>query len=304
MGVFLRVHLSIFVIEAFFIAFGWWFIFRKDQKPLDQEGYKVISSQFRRFTYKELERATGNFKDELGRGGSGLCVHRLLVSEFVENGSLDKALFDGRSAIGNVLRWNERFKIALGVAKGLAYLHHSCLEWVIHCDVKPENILLDREFEPKIADFGLAKLLQRGGATANLSRIRGTRGYIAPEWASSLPITGKVDVYSYGVVLLELVKGLRVSEWLVKEEEHVSVALKRLAKLLREKLESGERSWVSEFVDARLNGDFSYPQAKVMVELAASCMEEERSKRPSMYSVVQDLLSSDSEANSLAVHSL
>ncbi|KAJ0105193.1 hypothetical protein Patl1_19460 [Pistacia atlantica] len=111
----------------------------------------------------------------------------------------------------NFLGWKERLKIALGTAKGLAYLHHECLEWVIHCDVKPENILLDSEFEPKIADFGLAKLSQRGKRNSEVSRIRGTKGDMAPEGAMNLPITSKVDVYSYGVVILEIVKGIRVS---------------------------------------------------------------------------------------------
>ena len=126
---------------------------------------------------------------------------KMLVTEYIENGSLANILFKDNI----LLEWKQRFNIALGVAKGLAYLHHECLEWVIHCDVKPENILLDQNLEPKIADFGLAKLLNRGGSNQNVSRVRGTVGYMAPEWISSLQITAKVDVYSYGVVLLELV---------------------------------------------------------------------------------------------------
>lgn len=118
--------------------------------------------------------------------------HRILVSEFVENGSLDKTLFGAESSL-IFLERKQRFNIALGVAKGLAYLHHECLEWVIHCDVKPENILLDENMDWKITDFGLAKLLNRGGSNKSISRICGTRGYIAPEWVSRLPITAKVE---------------------------------------------------------------------------------------------------------------
>jgi serine/threonine protein kinase len=97
-----------------------------------------------------------------------------LISEFVKNGSLDRILLDNQN-LSPVLQWSQRYSIALGVAKGLAYLHHECLEWIIHCDVKPENILLDEDFEPKIADFGLVKLLGRGAGAQMLSRVHGTR---------------------------------------------------------------------------------------------------------------------------------
>ncbi|XP_008800123.2 putative receptor protein kinase ZmPK1 [Phoenix dactylifera] len=342
---------AFFVIELLFIIFGWWFIFRREKQSAPmEEGYRAMSTQFRRFTFKELKIATRNFQEELGRGGSGAVYkgvldddrvaavkkledviqgeeefhaelsligriyhmnlvrmwgfcsersHRLLVSEFVEKGSLDKILFHG-DGLANFLRWSERFKIAVGVAKGLAYLHHECLEWVIHCDVKPENILLGHDFEPKIADFGLAKLLNRGGSLENLSRIQGTRGYIAPEWASSLPITGKVDVYSYGVVLLELVKGARVSDWIIGRGEEVEMVLRRSLELLKKNLKSGQESWIGDFVDSRLDGKFNSNQALMMVEIAVCCLEEERSKRPSMKSVVQMLLLSDDELNSHA----
>ncbi|KAL8167909.1 hypothetical protein V2J09_009408 [Rumex salicifolius] len=123
----------------------------------------------------------------------GFCLekkHRLLVYEFIENGSLDKHLFSAATECN--LGWKERFKVATGTAKGLAYLHHECLEWIIHCNVKPENILLDTDFDPKIADFGLAKLSQRGGpAGSQVTKIRGTKWYMAPEWALNLPITAK-----------------------------------------------------------------------------------------------------------------
>jgi serine/threonine protein kinase len=135
----------------------------------------------------------------------GYCVegkHKLLVYEYMEHGSLAENLSS------NALDWKKRFEIAVGTAKGLAYLHEECLEWVLHCDVKPQNILLDADYQPKVADFGLSKLLSRSKIDhSSFSRMRGTRGYMAPEWVYNLPITSKVDVYSYGIVLLEMVTG-------------------------------------------------------------------------------------------------
>ncbi|KAG2612465.1 hypothetical protein PVAP13_4KG291800 [Panicum virgatum] len=232
----------------------------------------------------------------------GFCSdgpHRMLISEYVDNGSLDKFLFGvGGSEI--LLEWKQRFNIALGVARGLAYLHHECLEWVIHCDVKPENILLDKNFEANIADFGLAKLLNRGGSNLNVSRIQGTRGYLAPEWVSSLPITAKVDVYSFGVVLLELLKGARISDMEKNEDEKVEMVLGRIARMLKGnlQLDGTEQSWVPEFIDARLKGEFNYLQARTMIKLAVSCLEEDRSRRPTMESAVQMLVVVD-EVSSL-----
>jgi serine/threonine protein kinase len=169
------------------------------------------------------------------------------------------------------------------------------LEWVIHCDLKPENILLDDNMEPKITDFGLAKLLNRGGSNKNVSRIHGTRGYIAPEWFSSHPITAKVDVYSFGVVLLELLKGARVSDWASNPDEEVEMVLRRATRMLAENLmsEGGEQLWIADFIDSRLNSQFDNVQAIMMVKLAVSCVEEDSRKRPTMENIGQMLLSVD-----------
>jgi serine/threonine protein kinase len=136
----------------------------------------------------------------------------------------------------------------------------------VHCEIKPENILLDEDFEPKIADFGLAKLLSREAGAQILSRVHGTRGYIAPEWALNLPIIGKADVYSYGVVLLELVKGIQVSNWMAEGEGEMEMAVRHSADILKEKLASDDKSWLLEFVDYRLSGEFDYSQATMMVK--------------------------------------
>ncbi|CAL9085223.1 unnamed protein product [Musa textilis] len=330
---------SLGAVEFLFIFAGWWCIFRgRDTSKSVEEGYRMISHHFRRFTYRELREATGKFKEELGRGGSGTVYRgvlddkrvlavkkltdvmqgeeefwaevsvigrinhmnlvrmwgfcsetqrRLLVYEYVENQSLDKHLF-GRADSGSSLGWNQRFKIAMGTARGLAYLHHECLEWVIHCDVKPENILLDRDFEPKIADFGLAKLSKRDGPGFNISRMRGTKGYMAPEWALNIPITAKVDVYSYGVVLLEILKGRRVSDWV--EADGTEKSLRSLVAELKEQLGRSDASWVRDVVDHRLRGQFNYEQAMAMVKIAVSCLEEDRSKRLTMNDIVKLLI--------------
>jgi serine/threonine protein kinase len=137
----------------------------------------------------------------------GFCTEgnkRLIVYEHMPNHSLDAHLFCG-DATG--LKWSIRYEIALGVARGLAYLHGSCRD-IIHCDIKPENILLDASFVPKIGDFGMAKLLGRDFSRV-ITAMRGTRGYLAPEWLSGIAITAKVDVYSYGMILLEIISGKR-----------------------------------------------------------------------------------------------
>ncbi|KAK4761201.1 hypothetical protein SAY87_006094 [Trapa incisa] len=147
----------------------------------------------------------------------GFCAEkgeRILIYEYVPNGSLDKYLFrsDRSQTDGEedkpVLDWNIRYRIAVGVARAIAYLHEECLEWVLHCDIKPENILLGDDFCPKISDFGLAKLRKKEDMVS-LSRVRGTRGYMAPEWVKADQITPKADVYSFGMVLLEIVSGIR-----------------------------------------------------------------------------------------------
>jgi hypothetical protein len=125
--------------------------------------------------------------------------HRLLVYEFMYNGSLSSFLF-------GLIRpsWQQRIQIASGIARGLLYLHEECSTQIIHCDIKPQNILLDDSFTAKISDFGLAKLLMNH-QTQTLTGIRGTKGYVAPEWFKYTPVTIKVDVYSFGVMLLEII---------------------------------------------------------------------------------------------------
>ncbi|KAI3750410.1 hypothetical protein L2E82_21045 [Cichorium intybus] len=223
----------------------------------------------------------------------GFCSqkqHKLLVYEYVENQSLDKRLFSS-----SFLQWKERFEVAIGIAKGLAYLHHECLEWVIHCDVKPENILLDGAFQAKIADFGLAKLSQRGGPNSEFTRVRGTKGYMAPEWARNLPITAKVDVYSYGVVILEMTQGIRLSNISVHGGEEKESELKRFARETKMKIPEEKGLWIEEIIDPRLGGLFSRKQAATLVEVGLCCVEEDRHKRPTMDSVVQLLIDCEHE---------
>ncbi|CAL4931623.1 unnamed protein product [Urochloa decumbens] len=335
---------AIFVLEILFTAFAWFFVLRWELGASETTALQALrfemATNFRRYSYRELVKATKKFKDELGKGGSGIVYkgilddsravavkmlenvrhceeefqaelrvigrinhmnlvriwgfcsessYRMLVTEYIENGSLANILFKDNI----LLEWKQRFNIALGVAKGLAYLHHECLEGVIHCDVKPENILLDQNLEPKIADFGLAKLLNRGGSNQNVSRVRGTVGYMAPEWISSLQITAKVDVYSYGVVLIELVLGRQVLDLAVDANEEVHKVLRELVGRLAHMLETGQSASIDEVVDRRLSGHFNDTQVRTLIRVAVSCLEEERSKRPTMESVVQTLLLAD-----------
>ena len=332
-------------LELLFIATAWWFLSRQNSAiPSSMEaGYRLgMGTHFKRFTYRELKNATGNFNEELGHGGSGVvyrgvldkttvvavkkltnvvqadeefwaemavfgrinhinlvriwgfCLegkHRLLVYEYVENESLDRHLF-GQDDIDKALAWSERFKIALGAARGLAYLHHECLEWVIHCDVKPENILLTRDLDPKISDFGLAKLSGRNDVSngVQLSHMRGTAGYMAPEWALRLPVDAKVDVYSYGIVLLEMVIGSRISDQTTADGGE-RLEMRQITQALKQVVASGS---IVSLVDRRLNGQFNPRQAMEMVKISLSCMEE-RTNRPTMNDICKALTACDYE---------
>lgn len=132
----------------------------------------------------------------------GFCddgEHQLLVYEFLSNGTLSSFLF-----VGERPSWNKRVQIAFGIARGLLYLHEECSTQIIHCDIKPQNVLLDDCYNARICDFGLAKLLLLDQSDT-LTAIRGTKGHVAPDWFRNLPITVKVDVYSFGVLLLEII---------------------------------------------------------------------------------------------------
>ncbi|KAL6316278.1 hypothetical protein AAG906_017908 [Vitis piasezkii] len=143
----------------------------------------------------------------LKKGGSSF-----LVLEYMSNGNLFQALHRQIKEGVPELDWHQRYKIALGAAKGIAYLHHDCSPPIIHRDIKSTNILLDEEYEPKIADFGVAKIADNSSTESYSSCFAGTHGYIAPELAYTLKVTEKSDIYSFGVVLLELVTGRRPIE--------------------------------------------------------------------------------------------
>lgn len=201
---------------------------------------------------------------------------RLLIYEYMPNGSLDKQLFQRNSS---PLNWNMRYQIALGAARGLAYLHESCVDCIIHCDVKPENILLDEFFIPKIADFGMAKLVGRDFSRV-ITTLRGTIGYLAPEWISGVAITTKIDVYSYGLVLLELVSGRRNSEQLRGKNVGYFPLLAAI------ELNKGN---TCALLDPNLNGDANFGEVEKVCRVACWCIQDEEHNRPTMGQVVQIL---------------
>lgn len=139
----------------------------------------------------------------------GCCSNRectMLLYEYMPNGNLDDLLHAKNKGENLVADWVTRYKIALGVAQGICYLHHDCDPVIVHRDLKPSNILLDGEMEARVADFGVAKLIQ---SDESMSVIAGSYGYIAPEYAYTLQVDEKSDIYSYGVVLMEIISGKR-----------------------------------------------------------------------------------------------
>uniref|UniRef100_A0A0D9ZG93 non-specific serine/threonine protein kinase n=1 Tax=Oryza glumipatula TaxID=40148 RepID=A0A0D9ZG93_9ORYZ len=209
----------------------------------------------------------------------GFCCQsdkRLLVYEHMLNGSLDTHLFQSNATI---LKWSTRYQITIGVARGLSYLHQSCHECIIHCDIKPQNILLDESFTPKIADFGMAVFVGRDFSRV-LTTFRGTVGYLAPEWLSGVAITPKVDVYSYGIVLLEIISGMRSLPNVHSSNSHHAAYFPVQA---ISKLHEGD---VQSLVDPRLSGDFNLEEAERVCKVACWCIQDNEFDRPTMGEVV------------------
>ncbi|KAH7651772.1 Non-specific serine/threonine protein kinase protein [Dioscorea alata] len=210
--------------------------------------------------------------------------HRLLVYEFMANGGLQEHLYPtGGSRAGvSKLDWETRMKIALEAAKGLEYLHEHVNPPVIHRDFKSSNILLDKNFHAKVSDFGLAKLGSDKAGGHVSTRVLGTQGYVAPEYALTGHLTTKSDVYSYGVVLLELLTG-RVPVDMKRppgEGVLVSWALPRLT----------DREKVVQIMDPAMEGQYSMKDVVQVAAIAAMCVQPEADYRPLMADVVQSLV--------------
>jgi hypothetical protein len=227
-----------------------------------EEEFKNEMRSIGRTHHKNLVRLLGYCHD-----GS----NRLLVYEYMNNGTLADYLFKSQVKPN----WEERIKIALNIARGILYLHEECETQIIHCDINPNNILIDENGCAKISDFGLAKLLMPDHSRT-LIGIRGTRGYVAPEWHKNLPITVKADVYSFGIVFLIIICRRRSIEIEAPEDEVVLVEWvydcfksNKVRKLFREEVDTGS--------------------LERMVRIGLWCIEEEPAARQSMKKVIHML---------------
>ncbi|KAI3458467.1 hypothetical protein Pfo_015130 [Paulownia fortunei] len=246
------------------------------------------SVAIKKLTVSSLVKSQEDFEREVKKLGKVVHVNlvaldgyywtpslQLLIYEFVPGGNLYKHLHEGSGE--NYLSWNERFNIILGAAKGLAHLHQMN---VIHYNLKSSNILIDSSGEPKVADYGLARLLPMLDRYVLSSKIQSALGYMAPEFAcKTVKITDKCDVYGFGILVLEVVTGKRPVEYM---EDDVVV----LCDMVRGALEEGK---VEECVDGRLQGNFPAEEAIPVMKLGLICTSQVPSNRPDMAEVVNIL---------------
>ncbi|XP_010550651.1 PREDICTED: LRR receptor-like serine/threonine-protein kinase FEI 1 isoform X2 [Tarenaya hassleriana] len=209
------------------------------------------------------------------RGYCRLPSSRLLIYDYLTFGSLDDLLHE-RGQEDRALNWCARLRIAMGSARGIAYLHHDCSPKIVHRDIKSSNILLDDKLEPHVSDFGLAKLLVDEEAHVT-TVVAGTFGYLAPEYLQSGRATEKSDVYSFGVLLLELVTGKRPTDpTFVKRGLNVVGWMNTLLKENR----------LEDVVDKRCT-DADAETVEAVLEIAARCTDGEPEERPNMNQVLQ-----------------
>ncbi|TYH75649.1 hypothetical protein ES332_D04G034300v1 [Gossypium tomentosum] len=239
----------------------------KRLEKLVEEGEREFQAEMRaigRAHHKNLVRLLGYCAED---------SKRVLVYEYMGNGSLADLLFKSRQRPD----WDERTRIALDVARGILYLHEECETPIIHCDIKPQNILMDDYWRAKISDFGLAKLLM-GDHTRTFTVVRGTRGYMAPEWHKNVPISAKADVYSYGIVLLETVFCRRNLDITVSNPEEIILSILVYKCLVEKKL---DKLVLGEEVDKK--------SLERMVMVALWCIQDEPALRPSIKTAVMML---------------
>ncbi|CAN1333743.1 G-type lectin S-receptor-like serine/threonine-protein kinase LECRK2 [Linum perenne] len=234
-----------------------------------EKEFKAEVNAIGRTHHKNLVRLLG-FCDE--------SSHRLLVYEFMANGTLASFLFGASPR----LDWHHRVRISIGIARGLVYLHEECRVPIIHCDIKPQNVLLDGFLTAKVSDFGMAKLMmaQSHDRTKTVN-IRGTRGYVAPEWfKADIGVTSKVDVYSFGVMLLEIIccrksveTGMEESKVMLIDWAHECFVKRRVCDLL---VVGGEEEDQLRLVEK-------------WVLIALWCVQEDPEVRPGMKRVLEML---------------
>ncbi|KAH9754821.1 Receptor-like cytosolic serine/threonine-protein kinase RBK2 [Citrus sinensis] len=253
-------------------------------------------SSLKEFTLSELQTATKNFSSEnlIGKGGYAEvykgCLRdgTLVAVKRLTKGTVDEKTCGFLCEIGSKDKpdWSKRYRIALGTANGLTYLHEGCQKRIIHRDIKADNILLTEDYEPQICDFGLAKWLPRQWTHHNVSKFEGTFGYFAPEYFMHGIVDEKTDVYSFGVLLLELITGRRAVDHL---QQSVVIWAKPL-------LDSND---IRELVDPSLGDNYDAEEMDRAVLTASLCIEQSPILRPKMSQVVILLRGDEDNAQSV-----
>ncbi|GLJ59803.1 hypothetical protein SUGI_1523760, partial [Cryptomeria japonica] len=217
----------------------------------------------------------------------------VLVYEYMSNGDL-RHFLDGQTSSRNYLGWERRLNIALDAAQGLEYLHVGCKPSIIHRDVKSSNILLNDQMEAKIADFGLSRMGPLDGATHVSTLVKGTIGYLDPEYYSTNRLTEKSDVYSFGVVLMEIISGKHPHfvDDSTSNSEHIQITNWVRASLLKDDIEN--------IADPNLLGNYDKDAMLKVANLAMVCTSPHSKNRPTMNEVVLEL----KEASQFETHEI